>query len=186
MEDEMIVRLFHERNEKALSELSRKYGGYFLRVAERILYDREDAKDCVNDAYLKTWESIPPARPNVLKAFVGKIVKCAAVSMLRAGTAQKRGGGMFDLVIDELGDCVSGSATVESEFESKQIVAEINKFLRGCTEFNRRAFILRYWHCESVSDIAAKLGASENKISVALYRTRQKLKEHLEKEGYTL
>lgn len=91
MDDNTIVRLFWERNETALYEISKKYGGYFVSLAERILYNHEDAKDCVNDAYFKTWDAIPPARPNILKAFVGKIVKCVAVSMLRANTAAKRG-----------------------------------------------------------------------------------------------
>lgn len=182
----MIVQLFHERNETALSELSRKYGRHFVAIAERILCNHEDAKDCVNGAYLKTWDSIPPARPNALKAFVGKIVKCVAVSMLRASTAGKRGNGEIALVLDELGDCVSDGSSVEGEFENKQIVAEINKFLWKCSEFSRRVFVLRYWHCESVSDIAERLGVAENKVSVSLYRTRQGLREYLAKEGYEL
>lgn len=186
MEDDLIIQLFHERNETALSELSRKYGRHFVAIAERILCNHEDAKDCVNDAYLKTWNSIPPARPNVLKAFVGKIVKCVAVSMLRMSTAGKRGSGEIALVLDELGDCVSDGGSVEGEFENKQIVAEINKFLWKCSEFSRRVFVLRYWHCESISEIAERFGTTENKISVSLHRTRQRLKEHLAKEGYTL
>lgn len=186
MEDELIIQLFHERNETALTELAKKYGRHFVAIAERILCNHEDAKDCVNDAYLKTWNTIPPARPNVLKAFVGKIVKCAAVSMLRMNTAEKRGSGEISLVLDELGECVSDGGSIESEFENKQIISEINKFLWKCGEFHRKAFVLRYWHCESVSEIAARFGVSENKISVSLYRTRKRLKDHLEKEGFTL
>jgi len=186
MDDNMIVDLFFERNESALSEISKKYGGYFTAVAERILFNHEDAKECINNAYLKTWNSIPPARPNVLKAFVGKIVKNAAVSMLRANTAAKRGHGEITLIYDELEDCISDSGNVESEFENKQIIEKINDFLWKCGELHRRAFVLRYWHCESVSAIAARLGVPENKVSVSLYRTRRKLKEYLEKEGFEL
>lgn len=186
MDDNMIVDLFFERNESALSEISKKYGGYFTAVAERILFNHEDAKECINSAYLKTWNSIPPARPNVLKAFVGKIVKNAAVSMLRANTAAKRWRGEIALIYDELEDCISDSGNVESEFENKQIIEKINEFLWKCGELHRRAFVLRYWHCESVSAIAARLGVPENKVSVSLYRTRRKLKEYLEKEGFEL
>lgn len=186
MDDKTIVRLFWERNETALYEISKKYGGYFVSLAERILYNHEDAKDCVNDAYFKTWDAIPPARPNILKAFVGKIVKCVAVSMLRANTAAKRGGGEITLIYDELEECISDNSSVENEFKNKQIIEKINEYLWKCGEFHRRAFVLRYWHCESVSAIAERLGVPENKVSVSLYRTRRRLKEYLEKEGFEL
>lgn len=186
MDDNRIVELFFERNEAALSELSGKYGGYFSSIAERIVSNREDAEACVNDAYLNAWNTIPPARPNKLKAFVGKLVKCAAVSMLRADTAKKRGGGEFALALDELSELVSDSASAEDELEKKELIRAIEKFLKSCREFDRRAFVLRYWHCESVSEIAGRLCASESKVTVSLFRTRGKLREFLEKEGYTI
>lgn len=186
MEDNLIIEMFNDRDEKAISELSKKYGKYFSAIAVRILCNYEDAKDCVNDSYLKTWNTIPPACPNVLKAFVGRIVKCVAVSMLRMSNAVKRGNGEIPLVFDELSECVSGDGSVENEYENKQIIKEINKFLWKCSEFNRRAFILRYWHCESIGEIAKQLSVTENKVSISLHRTRCRLKEHLEKEGYVL
>lgn len=186
MDDNTIVELFFERNETALSELSRKYGTFLSGIAERILRNREDAESCVNDAYLRAWNTIPPARPNVLKAFVGKLVKCAAVSMLRADNAKKRGGGEFSYVLDEMSDLVSDNDSVEDELEKKELINEINIFLKKCREFDRRAFVLRYWHCESISEIAGRLCASESKVSVSLFRTRGKLREFLEKEGYAL
>lgn len=186
MDDNTIVELFFERDEAALSELSGKYGGYFSSIAERIVCNREDALSCVNDAYLRAWNTIPPARPNALKAFVGKLVKCAAVSMLRADNAKKRGGGEFAVVLDEISDCVSESGSVEDELEKKELINAINDYLKKCREFDRRAFVLRYWHCESVSEIARRLGSSESKVSVSLFRTRGKLREFLEKEGYAL
>lgn len=186
MDDNDIIELFNKRDEKALSELSKKHGTYFTRLAEKILYNHEDSEVCVNDAYLKTWETIPPARPNVLRAFVGKIVKSAAVSMLRRDTAGKRGGGEFELVLDELEECVSDGRGVEDEFNGKQLSEEISVFLKTCAETARRIFVLRYWYCESVSEIAAELAMPENNVSVSLFRTRQKLKEHLKKEGYII
>lgn len=186
MDDEVIISLFFSRNETALSELSKKYGRYFVNVAQKILCNREDADSCVNDAYLKTWDTIPPAKPNVLKAFVGKIVKCVAMSMLRANYAGKRGGGEMPLVLEELSECVSDNSSIEDESEKKQLIEEINKFLWSCSEYNRRAFVLRYWHCASLSEIAKRLGGSENKAAAALFRTREKLKQHLTKEGYII
>ncbi|MDE7231412.1 MAG: sigma-70 family RNA polymerase sigma factor [Oscillospiraceae bacterium] len=186
MDDNSIIQLFNARDEAALSELSKKHGTFFIQIAENILRNREDSQVCVNDAYLKAWDTIPPARPKVLRAFVGKIVKCVAVSMFRMNTTEKRGGGEVTLVLEELSECVSDGKSLDDELDGKQIVEAINKFLRGCREFDRRVFILRYWHCKSVADIAVRFGTAENKVSVSLYRTRQKLREHLAKEGYTL
>lgn len=186
MDDNMIIQMFWERDERAISEVSKKYGRHLIAVAERILLNHEDAKECVNDAYMKTWNAIPPNRPNVLRTFIGKIVKCRAVSFLRANSAEKRGGGEIALVLDELEECVSDNGSVENSFETKQIIESINEFLWKCSEFNRQVFVLRYWHCESVSDIAERFGTSENKISVSLYRTRNKLKEVLEREGFEI
>lgn len=186
MDDKAIVLLFYDRNEAALTELSKKYGRYFVNVAQRILCNYEDANSCVNEAYLKTWNTIPPAKPSVLKAFVGKIVKCVAVSMMRANYAGKRGGGEIPAVLDELSECVSDSGSVEDETEKRLLIDEINKFLWSCSDYNRRAFVLRYWHCESISEIAKSLGGSENKVTAALFRTREKLKQHLTKGGYII
>lgn len=186
MDDNTIVELFFERNEAALSELSRKYGGYFGAIAERIVCNCEDALTCVNDAYLRAWNTIPPARPNALKPFVGKLVKCAAVSMLRTDTAKKRGGGEYSIVLDEIAELVSGSVSAEDELEKKELMSAINTFLKKRREFDRRAFVLRYWHCESVSEIAARLCSSESKVAVSLCRTRGKLRDFLEREGYAL
>lgn len=190
MDDNEIIKLFNERKEKGLSELSAKYGNYLTSIAEKMLNNHEDALSCVNDAYLKAWNSIPPAKPNVLRAFVGKIVKTAAIGMLRMSGAGKRGGGEIELVFEELDECISDNVNIEDAFEQKldeeQTVESINKFLKGLSEFNRRVFVLRYWYCESVSEIAGELGNAENKVSVSLYRTRKKLREYLEKEGYSI
>ena len=190
MDDNEIIELFNERKESGLSELSAKYGNYLTSIAEKMLSNHEDALSCVNDAYLKTWNSIPPAKPNVLRAFVGKIVKTVAIGMLRMSGAEKRGVGEITLIFEELDECISDGSNVEEAFEQKlneeQTVNSINKFLNDQSEFNRRVFVLRYWYCESVSEIASELGTAENKISVSLYRTRKKLHEHLKKEGYSI
>lgn len=190
MEDDEIIKLFNERKESGLSALSAKYGNYLTSIAEKMLCNHEDALSCVNDAYLKTWESIPPAKPNILRAFVGKIVKTVAIGMLRMSSAEKRGGGEIALIFEELDECISDGSSIEETFEQKldeeQTVNSINEFLKKCSEFNRRVFVLRYWYCESVSEIASELCTTENKVSVSLYRTRNKLREYLEKEGYSI
>ena len=114
LEDCRIIELFFERSEQAVRELDRKYGKAVKILAQNILHDGQDAEECVNDAYLGVWSSIPPQRPDSLGTYVCRIARNQAVSRLRARSAAKRSGG-FDLVLDELEECIPSGADVEAE-----------------------------------------------------------------------
>lgn len=62
MEDAQIIELFFVRSEDAISELDKKYGKLCHKLADNILASAQDAEECVNDAYLSTWNAIPPRR----------------------------------------------------------------------------------------------------------------------------
>lgn len=122
MEDREIVNLYWERNSNAIKETASKYGGYCKAIAKNILGNNEDAEECVNDTYLNTWNSIPPNRPNVLSTYLGKITRNLSFDRFRHRHADKRGGGEIELVLDELGECVSGADSVEQEVEKKELI----------------------------------------------------------------
>lgn len=90
MEDLQIVNLYWKRDERAIQETERKYGGYCYSIALNILSDNEDAEECVNDTYHQTWKSIPPNRPKSLKAWLGKICRNLALNLWNKNHAQKR------------------------------------------------------------------------------------------------
>ena len=181
MEDMEIVELYWQRDERAIKESDAKYGRLCKGIALRLLENMEDSEECVSDTWLRAWNTIPPQRPEILRAFFAKITRNLALDRCRSSAAQKRGGGEVSLALEELKDCVSGG-TVESELERKELVAAINDFLRGLDEKERRLFLRRYWLAESVSAIAKKSGMSANAVSLRLMRLRTRLKEHLEKE----
>lgn len=186
MEDCEIIRLFFERNEQALYEVSRKYGAYCSSIARNILQNHEDAEECVNDTYAHAWEAIPPKSPPVLGAFLGRITKNLALNRIESMGREKRGGSGSDMSFDELDEFVSGDYSVESEAERKELLAVINAFLRKLPEKPRNIFIARYWGCYKMTELAARFGMSVSSVSVSLTRTRKKLKEHLEKRGFKL
>lgn len=186
MNDSDIVRLFWERNETALAAAEKKFGERCRFVAANILGSRTDAEDCVNDAYLKLWELIPPNRPKVLGSFLCRLVRNTAVDMLRTRLTDKRGKGKAALVFEELEEIIPDNSSVEAAYENKALLASIESFLNQEPARERRIFILRYWYGCKVSEIAKRYGARRNTVSVILSRTRQRLKEHLEKEGYDL
>ena len=186
MDDSEIIRLFWERSEQAVAAASQKYGRYCKTVALNILQNNEDAEECVNDALMRLWDSIPPNDPPVFSAYLAKIVKNCAYDRLRLERREKRGGGETALVLEELSECVSGNSSVEDELEFKELQAALSDYLKKINEKHRRIFMLRYWYRFSVSEIAARMGMSENSVSVTLSRVRKKIAEHLKKRGYDI
>ena len=186
MDDNEIIQLFFARDEGAIQAAQRQYGAYCAAVAENILGDRETAEECVNDTWLKCWQSIPPQRPNSLKSFAGRIARNLALSALRAGTAQKRGGGQVQLALDELSEVVSGGETPEGAMDRQALRAALDGFLAGLPERSRSLFLRRYWYLDSVEQLAKRFGMSKTQATTTLHRLRQKLRVHLEQEGFDL
>lgn len=185
MTDIEIITLFRERNEKAISAVSAKYGHTCKSIAGSILRNNEDAEECVNDVYLKVWENIPPDQPRSLSAYVGRITRNAAFDRYRSEHSEKRGGEVT-LIIDELAERISDSTNVEKTAERHDLIAAINRFLEGISAERRIAFVSRYCLCEDIKTIAQKLGITQNNVSVNLGRTRKNLIEFLKKEGYEI
>ena len=184
MDDEKIVELFEQRSEEALRETEAKYGRYLRSVAQRILDDEEDSRECVNDALLAAWNAIPPARPQMLQTFLGRIVRNLALDRWRGQTAQKRGGGAVAQALEELPQLAERMTASDSMAEDMALSQAIKVFLRGLRETDRSVFMKRYWHFMTEREIADDMGLSRVNVRVILHRCRSKLKEQLEKEGF--
>lgn len=186
MKDQQIVDLYWERKEDAIRQTEQKYGAYLSKVAYNILADFEDSQECVNDTYHAAWNSIPPNRPSVLLTYLCKITRQVSVDVFRKKNSAKRYASEYALSLEELGDSFSDGNTPELEFDAKLLDDAINAFVRTLPKDVRNAFIGRYYFFDSLKDVAAYCGMSEAKAKSLLYRTRQKLKDHLVKEGFDL
>lgn len=186
MNDKDIVRLYFNRDQRALSATAKKYGSYCTAIARNILESREDAEECVNDTYLSAWDAIPPTRPEILSAFLGRITRNLAFNRYKHNRAAKRGSGETAAVLEELAECVSGLEDVEQEIDRRELIAAINSFLDALSPQKRNLFICRYWYSDSVANIAKRHGMTESNVSVTLNRVRSKLKEYLTERGYAL
>jgi len=186
MNDSQIIDLYWNRNQEAIPETDKKYGRYCSKIAYNILENNEDTEECVNDTYLHTWNAIPPSRPEILSAFLGKIARNLAINMYKRSRTEKRGGGELPVVLDELEEVVSGSDSVEQEINKKELVTAIEGFLDGLTKDKREIFIKRYWYAESVTDIAEHYGMTAGAVSTQLSRMRDRLKDYLVERGFEL
>ena len=186
MEDFEIVSLFWERDETAISEARAKYLAYCRYVAANILSNSEDIEEVLNDTFLGVWNSIPPNKPQKLSAFIGKITRNLSLKKYRKNCADKRGAGVVALSLDELSESISPNTTVEDEISVKELACIVDTFLRTLSDNERRVFVRRYWYFDSIETMSTQFGYSKSKIKMMLFRTREKLKKHLEREGVTL
>ncbi len=183
MEDKDIIKLYWERSENAISETAKKYGRYCHYIAYQILYSDLDAEEIVNDTYLKTWNTIPPNRPEPLKPYVGMITRQLSYNAYEAKTAQKRGG-QFHTVLGELSECIPDSDSGNDIGESVALCDALNRFIRSLPNKTQIIFMRRYWYASPISEIAKAFGMSESHVGVLLFNTRKKLKKFLSKEGF--
>lgn len=183
MEDEKIVELYFQRDERAIAETDSKYGKYCYRIAYNILASAEDSEETVNDTYISAWEAMPPHRPSILSAFLAKITRRLSMKKLRFHTAQKRGGSTADLALDELAQCVPARGSVHEDIEAREVGAMIEKFLLKLRADDRRIFVCRYFYLETADDISKEFKYSRSKVYASLERTRERLREYLRKEG---
>ena len=186
MEDFEIVEMYWDRNENAIAQTDRKYGKYCRKIAYNILFDREDTEECVSDTWLQTWNSIPVQRPENLSTYVGKICRNISINLYEKLNAEKRGGHETDACLDEMAEVVGKGSDVEEQLDLSVLTDVINNFLQSCDKETRIIFVQRYWYMVPVKDIAKENGLSESKVKMTLLRTREKLKEYLQEEGYSI
>ena len=184
MKDLDIVNLYWDRNEDAIHQTQIKYGAYLFKVSYNVLADFEDCKECVNDTYLAAWNSMPTNRPHNLATYLGKITRQISIDVFRKKHREKRYASEFAISLDELGDTFSNGATPEQELDAKLLDEAINRFVCALPDLTQRAFVGRYYFLDSIKDIASYCGMTESKVKILLFRTRQKLKENLKKEGF--
>ena len=184
MDDKQIISLYCARTENAITETEKKYGSLCRRTAFDILRSDEDAEECVNDTFLKVWESIPPQNPDNLPAFLRKITRNTALHIWEKHSAAKRGAGQIPLALEELQECLPAADDVAQSVNAALLTELLNRFLSNLSTDSRKIFMQRYWYMRSVREIADDLLIGESKVKVSLHRTRKSLKQFLEKEGF--
>lgn len=186
MEDEKIIELYWQRSPDAIAETSRKYGAYCMRLSMNILADREDSEENVNDTYLRAWNAIPPQRPKLLKAWLGKVIRNLAINCREKAAAQKRQGDQYTLSLDELDECIPDPGTAEERTYVRELGRALNAFLATEAALDRKIFVSRYFYCETTAQTAEKLGLTQGQVKVRLHRCRERLRKYLRSQEFDL
>ena len=168
MDDKQIIDLFFQRDEDAINAVDQKYGSKLNALAANILQSREDGLECINDTYMKAWNSIPPARPEYLFAFL----------------AEKRRAKVVELT-KELEECI-GDGGLQAHLDKEDIGEMLSHFLETVDKNKRIIFLRRYWYSDSIRDISERMQMSESAVKVTLHRMRKELRKYMESEGLYL
>lgn len=182
IDDEKIIDLFFERDQQGIRELDMKYGKICHNLSYNIVNNRQDAEECVNDAYLGAWNAIPPARPNPLLSYIVKIVRNISLKIYWRKEAAKRNS-IYTIAMQEIEACIADQKTVEDEVGARELARIIEEFLDTLTAKERVIFMRRYAYIDTYADIANRVGISEKNVSVRLTLIRQKMKQYLIERG---
>lgn len=183
MEDLEIIELYNHRDEKAISETDKKYSSYLYVIAKNILNDHEDSRECVNDTYLRAWNTIPPNCPPKLAYYLGRITRGLSIDRLRSQTSRKRLSG-YCVSMDELGECFASFEDVQADIELEMLSQALTAYLSRLDEQKRSVFIRRYYFCDSIKEISRRMELSESAVKSMLKRVRDNLKSYLEGQGF--
>ncbi len=186
MSDEQIVELYWQRNEQAIKETDIKYKNFLLSIAYNIVHDSCDSEECLNDTYIGAWNSIPPARPTLLQAFLATVMRRTAIDCYKARKRQKRTPSAFSVSLADVEDFISGGDDIHSETDAKELGRVISDFVRSLSERRMYIFMSRYYVVRPIGEIAKLLGCSESTVNKEIAAIKCGLKEKLEKEGYSL
>lgn len=181
MTDMEIIQLYLNRNEQAILETQQKYEKKLFQISFQMLNSREDAQECTNDTYHQAWKSIPPQHPESLLAYLSRIVRNLSISRWRAQHALKRSC-EIDYLLSELEDCIPNTSTIDDVIDEKSISLALNQWLLSLEISDRKLFMRRYWHGDSVKQLSLKCGKTPTQLSSHLFRLRQQLRNYLEKE----
>lgn len=184
--DSEIIGLYFDRNENAIKQSQEKYGGYCYAIAYNILDSKEDSEECVNETWLRAWNSIPPKKPSKLSSFFGKISRNIALDKYKSDNRQKRGKGEMTAILDELEGCIPDSTATEETVEMKILEDILQDFLKTLSRQDRAIFLSRYWFAMPLKEISRKYSLKESTVKSSLFRSRGKLKNLLEKEEIML
>ena len=182
MSDEEIIEMLFSRAEESILMIDEKYGAALRKAAKDILGNEQDAEECVNDAYMCLWSTVPPERPVLFSAYLYKILRNLSMKRLKRNMAKKRNA-MFEELIAELENYLPTAETVESRAEQRELARAIEEFLDTLTAENRKVFLRRYWFSQSYEQISRDLGMSKGNISMRIVRTKEKMRKFLKERG---
>jgi RNA polymerase sigma-70 factor (ECF subfamily) len=170
MEDKDLVVAFKAGDPDAYEEMYRRYSGRVGGVCRRMLSNREDAQEAVQETFLKAYLALPQFNGNYrLGAWLGRIASNVCVDLLRA---RARAANVVPLYPE------TGALAVEDSPEDVVVgdVPELAERIGELQPLHARALVLRGVEGLSHNEIAGQLSMTPSQVKALLHRARRSFK----------
>ena len=181
--DREIIELLENRDEEALRALENRFFPYCMTVALNILENQEDAREVVNDSFLDVWNSIPPAKPERLSAYIATIVRHNAINLYKKLHNHRNEAVSSALPLENAAD---QTYTVDSVVNQLTVSDAIDRFLKELPEKQSLIFVARFYYDEPIEEIAHKFGIPVGTVKSIIHRLKKALGKFLDGEGINL
>lgn len=187
-QEQRLVSGLKSRSPEAFDELVNRHARRLFAVAMRILRNAQDAEDCVQETFLRAFQSISSFREqSSLSTWLYRIATNRALSKLR-----KERGIPVVAVEDYLPQFVEGEhATIvrdwrqlpDQALQSRELIAHLERFIAELPEHHRIPYILKDLEELSEAEVSRILGLPKTTIKMRVHRARlvirSRLEEHL-------
>ncbi|MCA1705738.1 MAG: sigma-70 family RNA polymerase sigma factor [Actinobacteria bacterium] len=171
LDDLTLVVRAQEGDTRAFEILVRRHQRPLYRLAVRLLDNRSDAEDAVQEAFVAAWRRLGGFRAEAaFSSWMYRIVTNRCFKLLR--------GRRPVMTLEDLGDQPGPDGTSpERTAEKHDRAAALQRALQDLSIDQRACWVLRELHGLSYEDIAAIVGASPDAVRGRLHRARCTLAE---------
>lgn len=179
-----IIEFLSQQDQRAIELVAERYEKLLRYIIVSILGDRQEAvEECINDVYLKIWmkgQGYDYEKAS-FKTYLKAIARNTALNCLRKTKRQED----LECMSEEdtlLEDYIDYSQNVENQMVHREEVEALERVMNKLKKKDRELVLRRYYYLQSIRQISAAMGMSENALGSKLSRLRTKMKKSYEKE----
>ena len=171
LDAELIIEI-KNNNEQAFYELYMRYSALLLIYAHRKLADKEEAKDVVQEVFIRFWDQRSNLELDLqVSAYLYKAVLNKVLNIYKHKDVLQR----FET--EQINSAATTSNDTDFLIREKEIRAMIEKEIEAMPPRMREIYQLKKQYFLSTKAIAEKLDLSEHTVSTQLKRAARLLKD---------
>ncbi len=175
MSDEKILIIkAKDGDKKAFSVLVTRYQKYAFNLAFRFTCNEDDAKDIVQDSFIKIWNNINSFNSkNKFSTWMYKIITNTAID-------QKRGSKQTDVGIEDINEkLIKFYEDPETQYTNEELAKLINESTKILSEKQRVIFVLKDLQGLTTDEVCQIMNQTAETVKSNLYHARKSVRNYL-------
>ena len=184
MTEDELRALVSGNRENGFRLLFQQYQSYVYSVVWshiKAVCTKEDAEECVSDAFAAVFLHYDEIREGALQGYIGTVAKRTAIDMFRRHTAKKAA----SFTVEELPEIVSDENIADNCERAEQSEALLEA-IRSLGEPDASIVIQKYYYDRNTDEIASAVDLKPVTVRVRLSRALKRLKTLLADSGFSL